>query len=526
MVILMKDKPRGSFPGMFSNTQFAEKGSVMLLVLILGMAVTILSLGLMRFAGVEVQTVEKYQLARHLHYVTESGLEYGIAVLNAYPSHRQTVEGFLVPEEPAAGSFQISFYDRGSDWDDEKSLPRGYDHLDQLSAHEVLLKSQGVVNYKGEERWLTLWALAEHNPLYNKALLGNELLHFKELTGQEGINIESSAIYGNVHAGRRLLVEFPGKDSRTFIHKPAGYFEMPLLTYSTPVPLEPMSIWSGETLNTKLFVEVSEGTPGSIFIPGIESGDPGRYYLTYPEPGCTGNTPESAGFTQIPPLIFDYEIFKEELLARVKAKDGEGSVKERFGDEIWTNENIHQFNQEVTRVHGNLTLENTWDAENHTMLPLYFEGVIIVEGTLSFRLHNLPEGMGEVETGSKQNYRGIIMADEIDFIYENVPDPASNNSPGDKSCTWWEMEGLLIARHGLNMGNIIENGETENGDLVVQENHSVLWGTALADKIILQGEHTQVYHADVTSLIPEYKEFLPARGYYLRQLFKPYAMQP
>ncbi len=505
---------------------FSHKGSVIVLVLILGMAVTVLSLGLMRIAGVEVQTVGKYKLARDLHYVTESGLEYGIAVLNTSPSYRQTVEGFLDPEEPDAGSFRVSFYDRESDWDDEKSLPRGYDHLDQLSAHEVLLKSQGVVNYEGEERWLTLWALVEYNPLFNKALLGQELLYLKGLTGQEDINIEGSAIYGDVYAGRRLLVEFAGEDSRTFIRRPAGCSEMPLLTYSTPVPLEPLSIWSNETPNSKLFVEVSEETPGSIFLPGIEPEEPGRYYLTYPKPGCTGNTPESAGFVEIPPLIFDYDLFKEELLSRVEATDGEGAVKERFGSEVWNNENIHQFMQEVTRVHGNLTVENSLDAEKNALLPLFFDGVIIVEGTLSFHLPHLPEGIEEVETGSRQNYRGIIMADEIIFIYENLPVPALNNFPGKKSFTRWEMEGLMIARHNLNMGNMGENEEKENGESVDQENHKVLWGTALADELILQGEHTRAYHADINHLIPEYNEYLPARGYFLRQLFKPYVMQP
>lgn len=486
-----------------------DGGAVLALVLIIGAAVALMGLALMQYALVEARTVQEFATAQNLFYVAEAGIETGVAVLRHNPHRREPVGKAFNSAHPEQGSFHVTFLRHDSTY--EHRLPLGYESLSQLSADQVLICSRGVIKENRQERTLDLWVLAEREPLYTKALISRRLLHLKGLSTETEGGPYMAGIYGDVHIHGRLHLEAAARAERIFFRKlPAAGAAGPYLSYSSGVPISRRVTWDTRYGEPCVYVEADERTGGGLFVPGESPGGEGGYYRVYlPPASYKKHIPESAGFGSVPHLNFDFNDFKCSFLKKVQSSAGGaegGPIIERPGGEVWNNDNIHLHNGRVTRVHGDLTLENTIDSDGYPVNPLSFDGVVIVEGVLTLR-HYRRAGIGE---GSRQSVRGVIVAREIRCLFDE-------DIPPDTGDTVLEITGLCVAEDTFSLKSA---GKGAGGAADYRKVH----GTVAAGEIFLQGPHTIVCQGEICDLIPEYAPYLPPDRYVIRQWFKPYLL--
>lgn len=479
------------------------------LTLIIGAAAALLGLALMQYALAEARTAREFATAQNLFYVAEAGIENGMAVLQGDPHRREPIDAYMDPDDPGQGSFQVTFLRHDSSYD--KDLPRGYRSLSQLTTEQVLIHSRGIIKEKKQERTLDLWVLAEREPLYTKALLARDMLHLKGVSPEEGGSPDAAGIHGHVHIDRRLHLEYAAwTDAILFRKAPIMQAFGPYLSYSSGVTIPRRVNWDTGEGEVHVYVEADGPAEGDLFLPGEGPEGEGAYYHVYSPPTSYRRyIPESAGFASVPRLDFQCDDFKKSFLERVETSSGGGldPIIERPGGEVWNNDNIHLYNGKVTRVDGDLTIENSIDSDGYPVNPLSFEGVVFVDGLLTIR-HYRCAGIPE---GSRQLIGGIIYAREIKCLHDV-------EIPPDAGETFLEIRGLCMAEDVFSMASA-PRGEGGAAD------YRKVHGTVVAGEIFLQGPYTAVYQGDLHELIPGYRSCLPPDRYVVRQWFKPYLME-
>ena len=491
-----------------------SRGSVLALVLILCTVVSILALGLMQLAMLELRTSQKYKIDQEVFYASRSGIEFGVAALNTGVKLSTPYEAKVNPENPGIGSYRLDKYDHTSDH--EGSLPLGISCLSDLSANEVLLSSCGEVVYEGECRLLTTWALVERSPYYSRALVADKRLHLRGIAPPGEAVSDEGGVYGGVHTNHYLFIEGAPWSHRSIFHLLPETGDRAALTFSRQYPLPPESIW-GEQYSPQLWVEVEDGKEGADFIPDEGGEEDGSYYLIFPNGEGSEKNPRNAGFEMVAPLNLDFISLQEEFLCRLRDTYGEEEIIEVPGGETWGKEEVDHFSGNVVKVSGDLTIDNTYNGES-SYAPLEFDGVLVVDGNLDLRISILP-GDGEQ---SGIFLKGVFFCnnftvspaesgEEVKTMGNYAPREGGNGNKEVPSAGV-EMEGLVVAVEKFTVGA---------GGIEVPYGF-VLRGTAMGSEVSVQGPYTLIYQACPEETVPEYAPFLPGQGWVKRQLFRPY----
>lgn len=482
-----------------------DNGSILALTLILGSAVSVLALSLIHYSFIEVQTAEGFEKAQEFQYLAWSGIETGLAVLNQNPGRTDSFKynyGEIGSEE---GSFEVTYLFSDSPYDDENFLPRGYSGLGDLKEEEVFIVSRAATGEENWENYLELWALVAKAPLFEPVLTAHEVLRLEGLSDISGESENRAGIYGSVHLDGSLIVDSGPAGEYSFIRREVNEAVLPKLTYGITEPRRSFLYWHNSFGVPALFVEQDEFTSGVIYLDneGICGG--GAYFRRYnPIDFNRRFSLGRIGFSEVPPLRFSYENFKDELLANAETEYPERMV-ELSGNLYWDNDSIESYNDKIIHIKGDLTVENTFNEDEELITPLLFEGVIIVEGRLTF-LHKRRENSGSI-----QHFKGVIMAEELICTYD---DPEVMQ-PEDED-TLIILEGLAVIK---DKAEIISSG---SADTSMPKDLRRFRGNLIGREIRLGGPHTAIYHEVLEDVTGDYYSIIPHTGFVIRKLFKPY----
>ena len=483
----------------------SENGSILALALILGSAVSVLALSLVHYSFLEVQTAEEFERAQGLYYLAESGIETGLAVLNQNPGRRDSFKISYAQVGDEDGTFEVTYLFSDSTYEADKFLPRGYGRIEDLKDNEVFIVSRGTTGEENWENYHEIWALAAKAPLFEPVLTVQEVLRLEGLSDISGEIENRAGIYGSVHLNGSLIIDSCQCAQNSFIRREKESGALPRLTFGVAEPRRSFLLWQSSFGAPALFVEKDEFTAGAIYLnhEGVDGG--GAFFRRYDSEQIGRRLyPGRIDFAEVPPVRFSYEDFRRRLLANAAEKFPDRLV-EISGDMVWDNDSTESYNGKIVHITGNLTVENSLNDDGEVLNPLIFEGVLIVDGRLTF-LHKRRENSGSV-----QQFKGIFLARDLICTH----DKPEVLAPGDND-SFLGIEGVVIVKKKT---EIISAGS--NDDMLPRDLR-ILRGSLIGSDVNLGGPYTVLYHGELKDLAGEYFSIVPHTGYVIRKHFKPY----
>ncbi len=493
-----------------------ERGSILALTLILGSAVSVLALSLIHYAMLEVRTAEQFDTFHNHFYLAETGIQAGIAVLEHNPGRR---DSFKIPyngSDYEEGAYEVTYLFRNTPYKEDSYLPRGYRRITDLKENEVFIVSRGTTG--GAVNWESyheIWALASKAPLYEPVLFVQRALTLKGLSKSDGEKDSQAGagIYGSVHLNGSIIIDSSLWARNSFIRRNKESGPLPELSFSVIRPHSSFLNWHNTYGTPSLYVEKDEVTARAVYLEGEGFNGGGAFFLRY-EPTDFGKrlSPRRAGFAEVAPLHFSYAEFRERLLSNA-AETFPARMTELNGNFFWDNDSTGAFNDKITVVKGDLTVVNGIAGEEGTedggdseiINPLVFEGVLIVDGTLTLK-HTRRD-----DEGSVMQMKGIIMAENLICTFDG-PDAISV----DDADTVLQIEGLVVVEK---RAELISAGI---GDISLPADIRMLTGNLIAGEAFIQGPYTSLYHGKLEDITGEYYTLIPYTGYMIKKLFKPY----